>query len=250
MRPMISALAAIVGIASPLAAQHASPAHWEYEGTHGPANWGTLDTAYKTCLVGKQQSPIDIRHVQSAATLPGITFSYQPAPLRVIDNGHTIQVIYAPGSFITVGNQKYELQQFHFHHPAEERVFGKPYPMVAHLVHTNASGQLAVVAVLLTEGAANLAVERVWKYLPDEKGKELAPDKVTVNANDLLPAMRGYYTFDGSLTTPPCSEGVTWFVLKDPSQVSSEEIATFAQRYAHNARPLQPVNGRTIRETP
>jgi len=159
-------------------------------------------------------------------------------------------VTYAPGSFITVGDQQYELQQFHFHHPAEERVLGKSYPMVAHLVHKNAAGQLAVVAVLLNEGSANMLVEKVWRYLPDEQGKEVSPERVSVNAIDLLPAMRGYYTFSGSLTTPPCSEGVTWFVLKEPTQVSSEEVATFVKKYPHNARPLQPVNGRVIRETP
>ena len=251
MRPTLLALIALPWTALPLAAQHGTLPHWEYEGTHGPANWGTLDTAYRTCVVGKQQSPIDIRHVKGAG-LPAITFSYQPSPLKVIDNGHTILVTYAPGSFITIGDQRYELQQFHFHHPAEERVFGKSYPMVAHLVHKNAAGQLAVVAVLLNEGSANMLVEKVWRYLPDEQGKEVTPppERVSVNAIDLLPAMRGYFTFSGSLTTPPCSEGVTWFVLKEPTQVSSEEVATFVKKYPHNARPLQPVNGRVIRETP
>ena len=223
--------------------------HWEYEGTHGPANWGTLDKAYANCVSGKQQSPIDIQHVQ-AAPLPPITFSYQRSPLKLIDNGHTIQITYAPGSFITWGDQKYELQQFHFHHPAEEKVFGKSYPLVAHLVHKNAAGKLAVVAVLFTEAdALNPTVERLWHVLPTEKGQEAAPEGVSVNAGDLLPAERGYFTFSGSLTTPPCTEGVTWFVLKTPVQLSKEEIATFAQRYPHNARPVQPRNGRAIQET-
>jgi len=223
--------------------------HWEYEGTHGPANWGTLDKAYANCVSGKQQSPIDIRQVQ-AASLPSITFSYQRSPLKLIDNGHTIQINYAPGSFITWGDQKYELQQFHFHHPAEEKVFGKSYPLVAHLVHKNAAGRLAVVAVLFTEGDAfNPTVERLWHALPTEKGEEMAPDGLSVNAGDLLPAERGYFTFSGSLTTPPCTEGVTWFVLKTPVPLSKEEIAMFAQRYPHNARPVQPRNGRVIQET-
>jgi carbonic anhydrase len=223
--------------------------HWEYEGTHGPANWGTLDKAYATCVSGKQQSPIDIQHVQ-AAPLPSITFSYQRSPLKLIDNGHTIQINYAPGSFITWGDQKYELLQFHFHHPAEEKVFGKPYPLVAHLVHKNAAGKLAVVAVLFKEGdALNPTIERLWHALPTEKGVEAAPEGLAVNAADLLPAERGYFTFSGSLTTPPCTEGVTWFVLKTPVQLSEEEIATFAHRYPHNARPVQPRNGRAIQET-
>ena len=249
MRAAVLVSVALISSAVPASAQHGATPHWEYEGTHGPEYWGTLDTAYRTCVVGKQQSPIDIRHVQ-AAPLPAITFSYQPSPLRLIDNGHTIQVIYAPGSFISIGDAKYELQQFHFHHPAEERVFGKSYPMVAHLVHKNVAGKLAVVAVLLSEGAANGLVDKLWQHLPDERDTVVAPEGVSVDANELLPAMRGYFTFSGSLTTPPCSEGVTWFVLKEPTQVSRDEVATFAQKYPHNARPLQPRNGRAIQETP
>ncbi len=243
------AVLALHGVILPAAAQHAAgPPHWEYEGTHGPTHWGTLDAAYATCLVGKQQSPIDIRHVKAAA-LPAIKFSYQRSPLKLIDNGHTIQVNYAPGSFITWGAERYELVQFHFHHPAEEEVFGKSYPMVAHLVHKNSAGKLAVVAVLLTEGQANAVIENLWKSLPTEKGKEVAPDNASVDVDELLPATQGYFTFAGSLTTPPCTEGVTWFVLKTPVQISKEQIAAFGAKYPHNARPVQPVNGRAIQET-
>jgi carbonic anhydrase len=249
MRVTFLAIGALTCTALPLAAQHGTAPHWEYDGTHGPANWGTLDTAYKACLAGKQQSPIDIRHVKSAP-LPAITFSYQRSPLKLIDNGHTVQVTYAPGSFITVGDQRYELVQFHFHHPAEERIFGTSYPMVAHLVHRNAEGKLAVVAVLLKEGEENGLIMRLWSNLPAERGQEVAPPGVSVDANELLPSMRGYFTFAGSLTTPPCTEGVTWFVLKEPGTVSQDQIATFAHKYPHNARPLQLVNGRLIQETP
>lgn len=245
-------LATLVALLAPLggrvpAQNHAAP-HWEYEGTHGPANWGTLDKAYATCLVGKLQSPIDIRHVQ-AAPLPAITFSYKPSPLKLIDNGHTIQVTYAPGSFITWGNERYELVQFHFHHPAEERVFGKSYPLVVHLVHKNAAGKLAVVAVLVEEGEGSIFLDQLFRYLPAEQGKEVAPDKVQVDASALLPDTRAYYTFTGSLTTPPCTEDVTWFVLKTAVEASKEEIDAFAAKYPHNARPVQPVNGRVIQET-
>jgi len=157
--------------------------------------------------------------------------------------------MYAPGSFISVAGKQYELQQFHFHHPAEERVNGRSYPLVAHLVHKNAEGKLAVVAVLLTEGKANDVVESVWKHLPAEEGKEVGPEGVTVDASGLLPATRGYFTFAGSLTTPPCTEGVTWFVLKDPVQLSSSELALFAKKYPHNARPVQPLNARAVQMT-
>ena len=234
--------------ALPAAAQHGSKPHWEYEGTLGPAHWGALDPSYHSCVAGMHQSPIDIQGAKSG-DLPAISFSYHPSALKLIDNGHTIQVNYAPGSFITVAGKQYELQQFHFHHPAEERVSGTSYPMVAHLVHKSADGKLAVVAVLLSEGAANDFVERLWKYLPEEQGKEMAVQGVTVDVSMLLPATRGYFTYDGSLTTPPCTEGVTWFVLKTPVQVSPDEIAAFARKYPHNARPIQQLRGRVIQAT-
>lgn len=142
-----------------------------------------------------------------------------------------------------------ELLQLHFHHPSEEKVNGKAYPLVAHLVHRDAGGELAVVAVLLDEGAGNAFVDAVWKHLPAAEGEEVAPAGATVDAGALLPADRGYYTFAGSLTTPPCTEGVTWFVLKTPARISKEEIAAFARRYPNNARPVQPLNGRVVEAT-
>jgi len=247
MRQAWIAFIALTSISLPAAAQHTA-AHWEYEGASGPAHWGELDKTYKTCGVGKEQSPIDIRSAKTE-NLPRIAFFYHPSPLRLIDNGHTIQVNYAPGSFITVGDQKYELQQFHFHHPAEEMIAGKSYPMVAHLVHKNAEGKLAVVAVLLTEGPANSVMEKLWKHLPAERGKEASAKGVSIDVSNLLPSTRAYFTFTGSLTTPPCTEGVRWFILKTPLHISRSEIAVFAQKYPRDARPIQPVNGRVIQET-
>ena len=239
------ALLTVVPVA---AAQHTAAAphpHWDYDGQNGPTHWGSLDPAYRACDVGKHQSPIAIND-QTPKDLPAIEFSYQPTPLKIIDNGHTIQVSYAPGSFITVNHHQYELQQFHFHHPSEEEVNGRSYPLVAHLVHKDAAGKLAVVAVLLDEGKANEVIQAIWTHLPEQQGKEVERVGLTVDATKLLPATRGYYTFTGSLTTPPCTEGVTWFVLKTPSQISGDEIALFAKHYPHNARPLQAVNRRTI----
>jgi carbonic anhydrase len=233
----------------PAAAQHGAKPHWEYEGEHGPAHWGTLDPAYHTCVAGTHQSPIDIRDARSG-DLPAISFSYHPTALKLIDNGHTIQVNYAPGSFISVAGKQYELLQFHFHHPAEEQVSGTSYPMVAHLVHKSADGKLAVVAVLLAQGgAANDFIERLWKHLPAEQGKEIAVQGVALDVSTLLPATHGYFTYAGSLTTPPCTEGVTWFVLKTPVQISQNEIAAFAKKYPHNARPIQQLHGRVIQAT-
>jgi carbonic anhydrase len=227
-------------------AQQAGGAHgWSYQGEHAPAHWGDLEPQYRSCKVGQLQSPIDIRGAKPAK-LPAIEFAYGSSPLRIVDNGHTVQVTPVPGSYITMSGKRHDLLQVHFHHPAEEQVGGKGFPMVAHLVHKDAEGRLAVVAVLLEEGAANPFLEKVWKHLPAKEGREDAPAGVSVDLAGLLPAARGYYTFAGSLTTPPCSEGVTWFVLKTPVTVSPAAVAAFAKRYPDNARPLQPLNGRVI----
>ena len=178
--------------------------------------------------------------------LPAIEFHYQPSPLAVIDNGHTIQVNYAPGSWIDIGGARYDLVQFHFHKPSEEKIDGKAHAMVAHLVHKNAEGKLAVVAVLLDGGGANAMIDSIWKNLPKEKEKQVVVAETTVDASALLPKEHAYYTFQGSLTTPPCSEDVKWLVLKAPTKVSDGEIATFAGIYPMNARPTQPLNGRLI----
>jgi len=226
--------------------------HWSYSGDTGPAQWAALESDYTACGIGKLQSPIDIQDsTAKKGPLPAIAFDYKPSPLKIVDNGHTIQVDYAPGSFIAVQGKRYELVQFHFHKPSEEKINGQSADMVAHLVHKNADGNLAVVAVMLKTGHANKLVETLWKNLPPEKERETAVEGVRVNAADLLPAKKaGYYTFTGSLTTPPCSEGVTWFVLKTPTSISSSEVARFAQLYPRNARPTQPLNGREIRATP
>ncbi len=245
---LFSVALAFAGVSPPAAAEQGAHPHWTYEGEHGPTHWGSLDPAYGTCKVGRHQSPIDIRGAKTA-DLPAIAFEYRPSPLKVIDNGHTVQVTYAPGSSIAVAGQRYELQQLHFHHPSEEKVNGKSYPLVAHLVHKNADGKLAVVAVLLKEGPANPFIAEIWKQLPAEEGREVAPEGVSIDASQLLPASRGYYTFTGSLTTPPCTEGVTWLVLKDPAQVSSAQVQAFANKYPHNARPVQPLNGRVVQAT-
>ena len=229
-------------------AAHAEEQHheWDYGKQHGPMHWGAIKPEFATCGVGKTQSPVDIRNAQPGKLDP-IQFDYQPTPLRIIDNGHTIQVNYAPGSMITVGDRRYELQQFHFHKPSEERVNGKTYPMVAHLVHKNRDGALAVVAVLLTIGPDNPVVKTLWSKLPKEKEKESAPGNVTIDATALLPKDHtAYYTFPGSLTTPPCSEGVTWFVLVHPGHLSKAQVDRFGKIYSHNARPVQPLNGRVV----
>lgn len=230
----------------PLFAQH-SP-HWGYEGDGGPANWSKLDPASAACGVGKRQSPIDIKGAQTAV-LPPLKFDYNSVPLNIIDNGHTIQVNYAPGSTLSVGGKTSILKQFHFHHPSEEHLNGHGYDMVAHLVHADGEGHLVVVAVLFKTGQANALIGQIWKNIPAEKDKAVEVPGTTLNARNLLPSDIGYYTFSGSLTTPPCSEGVTWFVLKTATSFSPGQLGAFASLYPNNARPIQPTNGREILQT-
>jgi carbonic anhydrase len=227
------------------AAAHGS--HWTYVGTTGPGHWSEMDEKFHTCKLGQTQSPIDIRDPDvQKATLPPIEFDYKPSPLKIVDNGHTIQVNLAPGSAIAVGGKRYELLQFHFHKPSEERVNGKAYAMVAHLVHKGPDGALAVVGVLIERGARLPVTQAVFDNLPAKAGEEVTVPGVSIDPSALLPASKAYYTFAGSLTTPPCSEGVTWFVLKQPAQLSATQIAQFGRRYPMNARPVQPRNGRPI----
>jgi carbonic anhydrase len=223
---------------------------WTYEGegAEGPEHWGDLKAEYAVCKTGKEQSPIDIRDV-TATKLPAVHFAYQSAPLKIINNGHTIQVNVAPGSFLTVGGERYELKQFHFHHPSEERLQGKSYDMVVHLVHANSQGKLAVVAVLLKEGNANSALAEIWPRIPKTERKEEEIAGVQFNPADLLPHDTGYYAYAGSLTTPPCTEGVRWIVLKTPVDISEAQIDRFVGIYPNNARPIQPINGRIVKES-
>ncbi|MES2221829.1 MAG: carbonic anhydrase family protein [Acidobacteriota bacterium] len=226
--------------------EHQSSAHtWDYGAARGPSHWGELEPEFAPCKTGHRQSPIDIRNPQKA-DLPSIQFDYKPSPLNIVDNGHTIMVNYSPGSFITVGGKRYELRQFHFHRPSEEKINGKGYEMSVHLVHADQKGNVAVVAVLLVKGEDNALVHTLWTDLPKEKEKVESEKAVQIEADGLLPHDHSYYTFFGSLTTPPCSEDVTWFVLKHPVSVSAAEIDRFSKLYRNDARPTQPLNGRVV----
>jgi carbonic anhydrase len=233
--------------AAALADEHA---HWSYSGATGPEHWASEDPAFTLCGSGKHQSPIDIEQA-TTESLPAIEFAYQPVALTVTDTGHSFQVNVAPGSGggITVGGEHYDLVQFHFHRPSEERFDGHAYAMVAHLVHKNAKGELAVVAVLIHSGQANAFLAPVFDHFPAKGTPEASVPGQTVNLGEFLPAKHGYYTFDGSLTTPPCSEHVRWFVLKNAVQASAAQVQQFAARYPHDARPVQPLNDRKLTQT-
>lgn len=226
---------------------------WSYEGPLGPEHWGDLDPDYAACKLGKEQSPIDIRDA-TKADLPALRFEYKSEPLKyLINNGYTIRVNYhdAPGTgnFLIVGDKRYQLTQFHFHRPSEEYIHGKPYDMVAHLMHEASDGSVAGVAVLLRAGSANPTIQQLWRYMPKAKGGEQEIPGVQINPAGLLPQDAAYYKYMGSVTAPPCAEGVTWFVLKTPVEVSADEINAFANLYPHDVRPIQPLNGRVVQES-
>jgi carbonic anhydrase len=222
-------------------------AHWAYQGEAGPQAWASLKPEFSACATGKRQSPIDIRD-GFAVELDPVVFHYRASGFSVIDNGHTVQVNLPPGQAIEALGRRYELLQFHFHRPSEERVNGRAFEMVAHLVHKDGEGRLAVVAVLIDRGAAHPLVQAVWNALPLEKG-EAMPASGMIDLNHLLPADRRYFQYMGSLTTPPCSEGVLWMVMQQPVTLSAEQIGLFSRLYPMNARPIQSASGRIIKQS-
>lgn len=227
---------------------HAGEPHWSYEGDTGPQNWGKLKPEFSTCATGKRQSPINI---EESATLHGpaepLLFNYTPSTGSVVNNDHSIQVDVQGNNTLAVRGSVYKLVQLHFHTPSEEQLNYRHSAMVTHLVHKNAEGQLAVVAVLMDPGTANPVINTVWTYMPLDINDRVRLPADSIDLNDLLPKDPRYYQFMGSLTTPPCTEGVLWLVFKQTVQVSKDQIHLFQQLYPGNARPVQPVNNRAIR---
>jgi carbonic anhydrase len=221
--------------------------HWSYEGEAGPANWGKINTAWGKCGSGERQSPIDIRDGMKVE-MEEITFDYKPSSFTVTDNGHTVQVDLAGGNYIAVSGRQYELLQFHFHRPGEERINGRTFEMVVHLVHRDPEGKLAVIAVLLERGKAQNMIQTVWNNLPLEKYDVIRPS-IVLDPSDILPPKRDYFAYMGSLTTPPCTEGVLWMVMKEQVQATPAQMALFSRLYPMNARPLQANAGRVIKES-
>ncbi len=221
--------------------------HWGYVGEGAPERWAELSPENRQCAIGTRQSPIDIRE-GIRVDLEKINFDYRPSNFSVLDNGHTVQVNVAPGNALQVMGRRFELLQFHFHRPSEERINGRQYDMVAHLVHKDAEGKLAVVAVLLERGRDQALIQTIWNNLPLEKGQDL-PAPGQLDMTQLLPQDRSYFTYMGSLTTPPCSEGVLWMVMRSPVQLSPNQISIFARLYPMNARPIQAGSGRLIKES-
>jgi carbonic anhydrase len=221
-------------------------AHWGYSGDQGPANWGHLSPEFEMCAKGKNQSPINkISTIESVQ--PPITFSYASSPHDVINNGHTIKASMAPGSSITVEGHTYELKQVHWHTPSENHIDGRSFPMEAHFVHADTEGSLAVIGIMYVKGREDASIVDIWNQMPAKTGEVSNKSDCTVNPMDMLPATRDYYRFNGSLTTPPCSEGVRWMVMKDPVEASAEQVEKFHSSFHGDTnRPIQPVNARPI----
>jgi carbonic anhydrase len=241
----ITKLALMAAIVLAAATGTALAQHWSYAGETAPQNWGKLDPGFALCASGKNQSPIDLKGFVEADLKP-LKLDYKAGSTEIVNNGHTVQVNYAAGSSLSVDGLAFELKQFHFHSPSENKINGKPFPLEGHLVHADKDGNLAVVAVMFQEGAANSLLTKLWEKMPGKAGgKSALPGGLTVLP--LLPKERDYYRFNGSLTTPPCSEGVRWFVMKKPATASKGQIEQFAKAVGiANNRPIQPTNARAI----
>ncbi|MCP5420743.1 MAG: carbonic anhydrase [Gammaproteobacteria bacterium] len=221
--------------------------HWGYSGPEGPEHWGELSPRFAACALGRNQSPVDLNDFIESDLKP-IEVHYQAGGNEVINNGHTIQVNYAPGSKISIAGHEFTLKQYHFHVPSENHINGKSFPMEAHLVHADEDGNLAVVAVMFMEGDENPSLTEAWMHMPEKAGDKQALSPGT-SADAMLPTQRNFYQYNGSLTTPPCSEGVRWIVMKEPVSASKEQIEKFSHVMHHpNNRPIQAVNARPILE--
>jgi carbonic anhydrase len=219
-------------------------AHWSYEEDLGPKEWANLDEKYSMCTEGLNQSPINITNTVDAS-LKALVFEGDAKATSFVNNGHTVEVNFSSANSFTVDSKKYYLKQIHFHTPSENQVDGKSYPMEAHLVHANSAGNLAVVGVLFEEAKYNLVLNKLLRNLPENEGdREVL--KSDILGYDILPASKEYYRFNGSLTTPPCSEGVKWFVLRTPVELSKSQLNDFMEVMPTNNRPIQKINARII----
>lgn len=226
--------------------EQVTPPHWTYEGEEGPEHWGEIDPSYAVCGTGTHQSPIDIS-TPSEKDLANIVFHYESSQVNILNNGHTVQVNYDAGSYIELDSVRYDLLQFHYHAPSEHVIDGKSFPAEIHIVHKNAEGKLAVVGILLQVGAENEAYQPFIENLPAEKS-DIYDAGVEINANKFLPNTQTTFRYSGSLTTPPCSEGVNWLVMTNPVELSSEQLSKLEELFENNNRPLQEFNDRIITE--
>ena len=221
--------------------------HWDYMGIEGPEHWGMLTKEYMTCETGDRQSPINIsmaKHGQHHSTL---TFRYHPSHVHELNNGHTIQVSHTSGCEADLNHHTYKLRQFHFHAPSEHHIENQVFPMEMHLVHQDQQGHVLVIAVMMKTDASSPILSKLWNWLPDQLGKEVSVP-LELSIADLLPTNTHHYSYSGSLTTPPCTEGVQWIVLKEPMHIAEKDVERFVHIIGHNARPIQPLHDRSVEE--
>ena len=246
MKFKYSLIAVALGLG--MAGAQAAEGHtqWGYTGHGAPENWGKLSPEFAACASGKSQSPINIVDAIKGE-LPANKVNYRPSKVVVENNGHTIQANYSDSNnTLRIGDKVYTLKQFHFHVPSENMIKGKSFPLEAHFVHADAKGNLAVLGVLYEDGKANSRLAPIWQAMPQKGGQKTAL-KQQFDAATLLPASLDYYRFSGSLTTPPCSEGVNWLVLKTYDHIGKEQVEQFRRVMGgHNNRPVQPVNARVV----
>ncbi len=230
-------------------AHHTTTTHWGYMGESSPAHWGDLSEKFKTCKEGREQSPINIVPTKDTKLEP-LNLNYSVGAKSIINNGHSIQINIKDGNIFKVDGKTYKLKQFHFHVPSENNIKGDAFPLEAHFVHVSDDGEIAVIGVMFKEGEKNRALQKIWKNISElDEGKELESDANLYDIKALMPEEKSYYRFKGSLTTPPCSENVKWFLFKTPLTVSKEQINSFFNQFSFpNNRPIQPTNGREILE--
>lgn len=224
--------------------QRLSHSHWSYSGETGPSHWGELKDEYFMCKEGKNQSPVNLNRFANA-DLQKLKITYAGNAVNIIDNGHTLKIETNIGNKIVVDGITFTLKQFHFHTPSENMINGKRYPMEAHFVHSDKDGNLAVIAVMFKEGEENMGIKKIIEQLPKEKNKKVGLIQM-FNPGELFPRKLEYYRYSGSLTTPPCSEGVRWIVIKTPAEASKEQIEAIRKIVGKNNRPIQPLNARVI----
>jgi carbonic anhydrase len=225
--------------------QASEQAHWSYSGAKGPENWGDLSPDYVQCKVGVNQSPIDITAALEAS-LPALQVNYVTSTTTIINNGHTAQANVAPGSYFVDGSEKFELVQFHLHAPSEHRIDGKSFLMETHWVHQNARGELAVVAVLHSTGDKRTGMDDLVAAIPRQIGSEVPFRKSVSNLGLAYGGDPAFYRYNGSLTTPPCTEGVRWYVMKEPRPIAVEQQEIFIELIGRDARGAQPLNARLV----
>ncbi len=240
---LFSALVISASVLANASKPYEGEVHWSYEGERGPASWGKIDKQFEQCLQGREQSPIDLRW-RKPSKGRSISFHYNESPAKIVDNGHTVQVNFSPGSKVDIDGKFYDLVNFHFHSKSEHTLSGKQFPLEIHFVHRNDQNHLAVVGVFFKEGVNNPWIEKLWKDIPKTKGVETPTVHAKFNPHELIPKSTTHYHYMGSLTTPPCSEGVNWNVMNTPIEISKEQIEAFQRLYPANNRPIQKLNSR------